>query len=198
MPILKANLSSRIYSASVERRSRHFQTFATIPSMFLWWRVALHCLLVLAPCSIEAQSFDWAATTSILVFGDSYSYVQGTEGRANYTFIGDAFNYGYTPTQLLLDEIVQNQTGTSAGGPNWVEYLTGCYAGRPANCTEYSRGQKQLWDFAFGGADISAKYLPLHHNYTVDLDRQIEQWSQYARPHLPIDPSRSLAVCWIG
>ena len=164
-----------------------------------WWHVA-HSLLVLMPtlCLAERISFDWASTTSILAFGDSYTYVQGTLGHVNSTFIGDAFNYSYTPTQLFLDEIVQNQTGTSAGGPNWVEYLTRCYVGAPSKCTKYSRGQKQLWDFAFGGADISADYLPLHHNYSVDLDRQVEQWDQYARPYLPIDPARGLAVFWIG
>jgi hypothetical protein len=77
-------------------------------------------------------------------------------------------NYRFTPAQLLSDEIVQNQVrlltyyitvelplthikqiGTSAGGPNWVEYLTGCFSGLPSKC------KRQLWDFAFAGADVS-------------------------------------------
>ena len=44
-----------------------------------------------------------------LAFGDSYTYVQGTEGLQNYSFIGDLQNYTFTPHQLLSDEIVQNQ-----------------------------------------------------------------------------------------
>lgn len=44
-----------------------------------------------------------------LAFGDSYTYVQGTVGLQNYSFIGDLQNYTYTPEQLLADEIVQNQ-----------------------------------------------------------------------------------------
>lgn len=44
-----------------------------------------------------------------LAFGDSYTYVQGTYGLQNYSFIGDAFNYSYTPSELLSNTIVQNQ-----------------------------------------------------------------------------------------
>ena len=163
----------------------------------LWWHI-VHSALSFALYRAKGQRFDWASTTSILAFGDSYTFVQGTLGRDNFSFIGDAFNYSYTPTQLFLDEIVQNQTGTSAGGPNWVEHLTGCFSGRPANCARYSSGQKQLWDFAFASADISAKYLPLHHNYSVDLDMQVQQWARYARPYLTLDPARTLVVFWIG
>ena len=44
-----------------------------------------------------------------LAFGDSYTYVQGTAGRQNYSFIGDLQNYSYNPQTLFTDEIVQNQ-----------------------------------------------------------------------------------------
>lgn len=96
--------------------------------------------------------------------------MQGTYGYPNSSFIGDLLNLNYTPSQLLSDVIVQNQvthpeisllslehvadfvqTSTSAGGPNWVEYLTGCFSGLPSHC------KKQLWDFAFGGADVSTE-----------------------------------------
>lgn len=40
-------------------------------------------------------------------FRDPYTYVQGTLGRQNYSFIGDLQNYGFTPAQLLSDEIFQ-------------------------------------------------------------------------------------------
>jgi hypothetical protein len=104
--------------------------------------------------------------TTRLAFGDSYTYVQGTAGLQNYSFIGDLQNYSYSPQTLLTDEIVQNQVrtlkivrndmltrraqiGTSAGGPNWVEFLTGCFSGLPSKC------KRQLWDFAFAGSDVS-------------------------------------------
>jgi hypothetical protein len=48
-------------------------------------------------------------TSRSLAFGDSYTYVQGTGGLQNYSFIGDLQNFTYTPQQLLTDEIVQNQ-----------------------------------------------------------------------------------------
>lgn len=44
-----------------------------------------------------------------LAFGDSYTYVQGTYGLQNYSFIGDLQNFSYTPAQVLSNEIIQNQ-----------------------------------------------------------------------------------------
>lgn len=31
-----------------------------------------------------------------------------------------------------------------------IEYLTGCFFGKPSDCSPH-----QLWDFAFAGADIT-------------------------------------------
>lgn len=90
-----------------------------------------------------------------IAFGDSYTYVQGTHGRQNFSFIGDylAGNFSYTPTDLLTDQIVQDFTGTAEGGPNWVEYLTGC--GLEPGLTSPTSCKLQLWDFAFAGSDVS-------------------------------------------
>ncbi|KAF8857775.1 hypothetical protein BDZ45DRAFT_690689 [Acephala macrosclerotiorum] len=137
-------------------------------------------------------SFNWHDTDFLLAFGDSYTYVQGTAGRQNYSFIGDLQNYSYTPKELLQDEIAQNQIGTSAGGPNWVEYLTGCFSGLPLKC------RKQLWDFAFAGSDVSTTYTPLHHSYTVSFENQITQWNEYAKPFIPVDLSKALVAIFIG
>ncbi|KAL3422616.1 lysophospholipase a [Phlyctema vagabunda] len=138
------------------------------------------------------SSFDWDQTKYLLAFGDSYTYVQGQAGRQNYSFIADELNPSYPPAQLLSNEIVQNQIGTSAGGPNWVEYLTGCFSGLPSKC------KKQLWDFAFAGADVSTTYTPLHHNYTISFENQIAYWKKYAEPYIPVKLSRALVAVWIG
>jgi len=140
----------------------------------------------------NGNSFSWANTKYFLAFGDSYTYVQGTAGLQNYSFIGDAQNYSFTPSQLLGDSIVQNQIGTSAGGPNWVEYLTGCFSGLPSKC------KTQLWDFAFAGSDVSTDFTPLHHNYTVPFVSQIQQWATYAYPVLKLKPEETLVAVWIG
>lgn len=108
---------------------------------------------------------------------------------------------GFTPTQLLDDKIVQNFTGTAEGGPNWVEYLTGCAVEEgyhsPADCSI------QLWNFAFAGADISEALLPLHHNYTIPLVNQTQQYLTYAdkvltRPPVKLNKSKALVAIWIG
>jgi hypothetical protein len=49
----------------------------------------------------------------VYAFGDSYSFIQGTEGYANYSFIGDAFNVSFTPEELLRDRIVPKNVRSS-------------------------------------------------------------------------------------
>lgn len=65
--------------------------------------------------SIQHKSQPWRVrklTKYRIAFGDSYTYVQGTHGRQNYSFIGDQFNYAYDAQTLLSDMIVQNQVRT--------------------------------------------------------------------------------------
>ncbi|KAE8341635.1 hypothetical protein BDV24DRAFT_151036 [Aspergillus arachidicola] len=153
-------------------------------------------LSVALPSGLPSQGFDWDSIQ--LAFGDSYTYIQGTEGHQNYSFIGDQLNLEYDAQTLLTNKIVQNQTATAEGGPNWVEYLTGCGFEEgltsPLSCT------RQLWDFAFAGADISVEHTPLHHNFTVSLVNQVAQYSAYGHPVLKdiVEPSRALVAIWIG
>lgn len=44
-----------------------------------------------------------------LAFGDSYTFVQGTEGNKDFSFIGDNLNFSYTKEKLYGDKIVKNQ-----------------------------------------------------------------------------------------
>ncbi|KAE8418721.1 hypothetical protein BDV36DRAFT_308434 [Aspergillus pseudocaelatus] len=153
-------------------------------------------LSVALPSGLPSQGFDWDSIQ--LAFGDSYTYVQGTEGHQNYSFIGDQLNLEYDAQTLLTNRIVHNQTATAEGGPNWVEYLTGCGLEErltsPLSCT------RQLWDFAFAGADISVEHTPLHHNFTVSLVNQVAQYRAYGHPVLKdvVEPSKALVAIWIG
>ncbi|KAL4964180.1 uncharacterized protein BDV14DRAFT_201199 [Aspergillus stella-maris] len=123
-----------------------------------------------------------------LAIGDSYTYVQGTARHPNYSFIGDEQNFAFDKRTLLGDAIIQNQTGTSAGAPNWIEYLTGCGVEEgltsPVECE-----RPEFWDFAFAGAGVSAELIPLHHNYTVSSVRQIEQYITHGHPILISTPN---------
>ncbi|KAE8348884.1 hypothetical protein BDV28DRAFT_160958 [Aspergillus coremiiformis] len=78
----------------------------------------IHNLLVLIACDSLAvaflsrspkQGFDWDSTQYLIAFGDSYTYIQGTEGHPNYSFIGDQLDFGYNAQTLLNDKIVQNR-----------------------------------------------------------------------------------------
>ncbi|KAH7146145.1 putative lysophospholipase A [Dactylonectria macrodidyma] len=153
------------------------------------------------PTSFAASrhTFDWNKIRHIIAFGDSYTFVQGTRGRPKYSFIGDYDNnFSFTADDLLSDEIVQNFTGTSAGGPNWIEYISNC--GLQSGLTLPSTCRVQLWDFAFAGADISEKFTPLHHSYTVPMVNQTQQYLTWAEPVLKtqVDKSRALVTIWIG
>ncbi|KAK4561754.1 hypothetical protein LTR86_004433 [Recurvomyces mirabilis] len=147
---------------------------------------------------LKPAAFSWADTKYLVAFGDSYTYVQGTHGHQNYSFIGDASNLAFTPTDLLSNRIVQNQTSTAEGGPNYLEYLTTC--GLTPGLTDPQTCPVQLWDFAFAGADISTAYTPLHHPFTVSLVNQTEQFLTYAEPVLTpiIDKAKTLVTIWIG
>ncbi|TRM64119.1 hypothetical protein BD626DRAFT_456576 [Schizophyllum amplum] len=143
-----------------------------------------------ARVSALAATFDWAQVQYVYAFGDSYSFVQGTRGYANYSFIGDLSHLAFTPEELLSTEIVARNT--SSEGSNWLEFLTGCFSGLPSSC------DIQLWDFAFAGADIDAALLPLHHDFTVPLVDQVYQWATYAADVLPHPAGKTLTTWWIG
>lgn len=151
----------------------------------------------------QTEAFNWANTKHVVSFGDSYSFVQGTSGCPNRTFLGSYLpsQYSYTASTLLNDKIVQNFTGTAEGGPNWLQHLTGCAVAdgqySPANCST------QLWDFAFAGASISEQFLPRHLKTTMPLVNQTQQYLKYgdqvlAPPPVSLDKSKSLVTFWIG
>ncbi|KAI1306133.1 hypothetical protein F5Y03DRAFT_406163 [Xylaria venustula] len=144
--------------------------------------------------------FNWNDTENLIAFGDSYTFVQGTAGYPNYSFIGSYLpgQLGFLPDTLLSNKIVQNFTGTAEGGPNWVEYLTGCglQPGEtlPRDCSI------ALWNFAFAGADVSLEYLSQHHDFTIPLVNQTQQYLTWAEPVIgkKMDKSRVLVAFWIG
>ncbi|KAL4777818.1 hypothetical protein BDW60DRAFT_202695 [Aspergillus nidulans var. acristatus] len=175
--------------------------------------ISLTSALPSKPITRSRHDFDWDSTRHLIAFGDSYTFIQGTHGYPNYSFIGDQLNYAYDARTLLTDKIVQNQTGTSAGGPNWVEFLTGC--GLKEGLTSPISCMKQLWDLAFAGAGVSAEYIPLHHPYTISLVNQIRQFTTYGHSVLTsssqhpsykatlsaapiLDPALTLTAIWIG
>ncbi|TBU52323.1 hypothetical protein BD310DRAFT_940487 [Dichomitus squalens] len=155
------------------------------------------CSLALVLCTATAASarlkprFHWDHTKYVYAFGDSYTFVQGTQGYPTFSFIGNAFNFSFTPEELVNNEIVAN--ASSSGGSSWLEFLTGCFEGKPSDCAPH-----QLWDFAFAGADVDKALLPLHHNFSVDLVDQVRQWALYAADVVPHPPEKTLTAFWIG
>ncbi|KAH7013365.1 hypothetical protein EDB80DRAFT_774656 [Ilyonectria destructans] len=154
------------------------------------------------PVPTVRPPFSWSGTKHVVAFGDSYTYVQGTNGYPKYSFIGSYLpgDFAFTPERLLENRISQNYTSQSAGGPNWIEYLTGCAVEdgyhSPLDC------DVQLWDFAFAGANIAEALLPLHHPYTIPLVNQTQQFLEYGdsvlREHAGLDPSNAVVAIWIG
>lgn len=123
-------------------------------------------------------------------------------------------------------------SGTSAGGPNWIEFLTNCGVEEgvytPSTCgrqsyqlatqgsqvDELGHGEsssgggggttrkRELWDFAFAGANYAEQFLPLHHTYTTPMVNQTRQYLTYAHPVLSprFHPNNKdvLVAIWIG
>ncbi|ETS85584.1 hypothetical protein PFICI_03609 [Pestalotiopsis fici W106-1] len=158
-------------------------------------------LLSLASHISPAQAaFKYSDVKQVISFGDSYSFVQGTYGQPNKTFIGSYTQYAYTSTQLLNNKMVQNFTGTAEGGANWLQRLTGCgvqdgsYS--PANCS------MSLWNFAYAGASVGDQWLPRHNPYTIPLVNQTSRYLTYGDPVLrskaKINKSTALVTIWIG
>ncbi|ETS83488.1 hypothetical protein PFICI_05364 [Pestalotiopsis fici W106-1] len=160
--------------------------------------VATSLLCLSALTGVSEAAFNWANVNSVVAFGDSYSSVWGTAGYPNYTFIGSNLpsQYAFTPSQLLNDRIIQNYSATAEGGPNWLEFLTGCAVKPglylPRSCSN------QLWDFAFSGASYSKQFFPPHHSYTVPVANQTQRYLSYADQTLALDKSRSLITFWFG
>ncbi|CAK5284159.1 unnamed protein product [Mycena citricolor] len=159
------------------------------PKMFLFL-LSLFFTGISVAASQNAKQFDWNSIRYVHAFGDSYTFVQGTAGHANFSFIGDALNLAFTPKQLLANEIIAKNT--SSEGSNWIEYLTGCFQGSPLDC------DKQLWNFAFAGSDISGDLLPLHHPFTTSLVNQVKQWATYGSSVIPHPANETLTAWWIG
>ncbi|KAF8139543.1 hypothetical protein K438DRAFT_709694 [Mycena galopus ATCC 62051] len=143
-----------------------------------------------ATAAAPPSAFEWDSIRYMYSFGDSYTFVGGTEGHANFSFLGDAFDFAFTPQQILSNQIIPKNT--SSEGSNWIEFLTGCMGGSPLRCT------KQLWDFAFAGSDIDGALLPLHHNFTVPLVDQVNHWVTYASKVIPHPTGETLTAWWIG
>ncbi|KAF7556040.1 hypothetical protein G7Z17_g1729 [Cylindrodendrum hubeiense] len=137
-----------------------------------------------------------------IAFGDSYTYVQGTHGYPKYSFIGSNLpgDFAFAPEKLLENCIQQGRSSQSAGGPNWVEHLTGC-AVEDGNHSPLDF-DIQLWDFAVAGANTSDALLPLHHPFVIPLVRQTQQFLSYGdsvlREHTGLNPSKTLIAIWIG
>ncbi|KAF7288527.1 Lysophospholipase A [Mycena chlorophos] len=141
-----------------------------------------------ATTSEHSEVFNWDSIRFVYAFGDSYTFVQGTNGFPNFSFVGD--EAGYTTEQALTSRIIPKNT--SSEGSNWIEYLTGCFEGTPFFC------KKQLWNFAFAGSDITGALLPLHHNYTTSLVEQVNQWATAAAKAIPHPRGETLTAWWIG
>ncbi|KAJ7175928.1 hypothetical protein C8R46DRAFT_1161030 [Mycena filopes] len=140
----------------------------------------------LARGAAHPSKFNWDFIRYVYAFGDSYTFIAGTEGHPAFSFIGDALDFSFTPEQLLSNEILPRNVGAE------IEFLTGCLQGLPSRCS------KQLWNFAFAGSDIDSALLPLHHNFTVPLVDQVNQWLTYASKVIPHPTAETLTAWWIG
>jgi hypothetical protein len=158
-----------------------------------------------------------------LAFGDSYTYVQGTAGLQNFSFIGDLQNFTFSSKQLFADEIVQNQV-CSPHSPKAIRLMANRLEHRPevpigsSICQVAVRATRPNAKPNFGTLHLQARMYqlicistspvlnksvntystPLHHPFSVSLQNQIKQWATYALPVLKLDVQKTLVAVWIG
>jgi hypothetical protein len=65
----------------------------------------------------DVAAFDWNSIEYVYAFGDSYTFVQGTAGYPNYSFVGDYLNLEFTPEELLSNEIIAKNVRFSVSQP---------------------------------------------------------------------------------
>ncbi|KAI9492662.1 hypothetical protein BDB00DRAFT_427403 [Zychaea mexicana] len=162
----------------------------SIVAMFLFLQLVVVAGLLLLSQNIvyalpRPTGFCWKRIDTLFVFGDSYSYVEGRLGTKNYSW--DNFT---SPGSVHHNPILLNKT--SAGGPNWAEYLTECYQGLPQRC------DPALYDIAFAGADIDPVLISKHHPYTISFVEQVDQWKDHVDRAIHWKPPNTLATFWMG
>ncbi|KAJ5915918.1 hypothetical protein N7454_010825 [Penicillium verhagenii] len=172
----------------------------------------------------RADKFNWSSKKALLAFGDSYTYVQGTHGLQNYSFIGDAFDFSYDQEILLSNKIVQNQelqrealTGSNISqvavktqASHHHEHVKNNFGILPLlaqtsqlNITHQSQmSYPSLIQMLFFALTFTYPLhsTPLHHNYTVPFVDQIKQYATYGHSTLSkfLTTSETLVAVWIG
>lgn len=96
-----------LITTGLEETGKMTSKVVSIRCFGIWLNV--HESLSASTHGLPAQKVQQELIYERLAFGDSYTYVQGTAGRQNYSFIGDAQDFSFAPEKLLSDEIVQNQ-----------------------------------------------------------------------------------------
>jgi hypothetical protein len=168
--------------------------------------------------------FNWNQTSHVYAFGDSYTFVQGTRGHANYSFIGDAFDLSFPPLEILENEIVSHNVsfqsvirygrcdGIILDKLRWSQLdrvsdrlFRRLSPPMPTATLELCiRGRRYLRppvgvsDLLMMNGGLTRTRLPLHHNFTVPLIDQVKQYITYASYVLPHPKGRTLTAWWIG
>ncbi|KAG2222928.1 hypothetical protein INT45_012906 [Circinella minor] len=131
------------------------------------------------------KEFCWDSTDMVFAFGDSYTNLMGPAGSV---WTWNDFKSGKDST---LNGAIQ-PNGTTAHGPNWIQYLTNCYEGLPQKC------HPQLFDVAYGGATVDSSLVAPAYDHIKDLDQQINQWKDYIDPMVKWETDSTLTMLWFG
>ncbi|CDS10350.1 hypothetical protein LRAMOSA03026 [Lichtheimia ramosa] len=138
------------------------------------------------PIRRDGSAFCWKKTETVFVFGDSYSAVGGEKGSsATWSLFesDDAVNNN----PIILNEA---STLTTASGPNWSEYLTGCFKGRPQDCSTH------LFNMAYNGATVNSQLVKPWRPIVADFIKQVNLWKEHVVSS--IQWSNAVSFVWFG
>ncbi|KAI9492701.1 hypothetical protein BDB00DRAFT_826808 [Zychaea mexicana] len=151
--------------------------------------IALICCVHSAPLADFLQLSKRAAAVpcanqidTLFVFGDSYSAVNGEKGsRKTWTLFE-------SPDSVTNNPVIRD--GTTAGAPNWNQYLTECYEGIPQNCPAH------LFNVAYNGATVDTNLVQPRTPDVSDFIAQVQGWQKHVKPQ--VEYQKALAAIWFG
>ncbi|KAI7883859.1 hypothetical protein K492DRAFT_184281 [Lichtheimia hyalospora FSU 10163] len=121
---------------------------------------------------------------TVFGFGDSFTNLMGPKG--------DVWTWNHFQSNDSVLDAPIRINGTTAHGPNWIEYLTECYEGLPQDC------DPELFDVAYGGASVDSDLVPPPYTHIVDFIHQVKQWKKYLEPAVSWNPESTLTAVWFG
>ncbi|CDH54499.1 lysophospholipase a [Lichtheimia corymbifera JMRC:FSU:9682] len=151
-------------------------------AIFFYHIAVVITMAAAVPIRRDPNTFCWQKTDTVFVFGDSYSAVGGEKGSSSTWSLFESDD-AVSNNPIILHE-------TTASGPNWSEYITGCYEGRPQDCSIH------LFNLAYNGATVNSQLVKPWRPIVADFIQQVKLWKDHVASS--VQSSNAVSFIWFG